>query len=102
MTDIRTQLITPLTPRDERPLPSPPINPKETHISTNVISEVLRVKQQYPNMSFYRFICFAAGRVGHCEDDHQLLLGLQMLDKQGNRADVQGTSGERSEQEVNR
>ena len=78
---VADQLITPLTSWDKRPLPSPTINPKDTLMNTDVIQEVLRVKQQYPNMDFYRFICFAASRVGHCEDDHQLLLGIQMLDK---------------------
>ena len=54
------------------------------------LSEVIRVYHQY-NMSFISFIRFAASRIGHCEDDHQLLLGVQVLDKTA----VHGTADDR-------
>ena len=60
-------------------------------MSADVIQEVIRVKQQYPTMSFISFIRFAASRIGHCEDDHQLLLGVQVLDKTA----VHGTADDR-------
>ena len=44
------------------------------------LAEVVRVYHQY-NMSFISFIRFAASRIGHCEDDHQLLMGIRVLDK---------------------
>lgn len=44
------------------------------------LSEVVQVYRQY-NMSFISFIRFAASRIGHCEDDHQLLMGIRVLDK---------------------
>ena len=48
------------------------------------LSEVVRVYRQY-NMSFISFIRFAASRIGHCEDDHQLLMGVRKLDKGGSK-----------------
>ena len=48
------------------------------------LSEVIRVYHQY-NMSFIRFIRFAASRIGYCEDDHQLLMGIHVLDKEVNK-----------------
>jgi hypothetical protein len=44
------------------------------------LSEVIRVYHQY-NMSFISFIKFAASRIGHCEDDHQLLEGVKILER---------------------
>ena len=49
-------------------------------MNADEISEVVRVYHQY-NMSFISFIRFAASRIGHCEDDRQLLMGIRMLDK---------------------
>ena len=53
-------------------------------MSDQELSEVIRVYHQY-NMSFISFIRFAASRIGHCEDDHQLLMGVRVLDKEVNK-----------------